>query len=273
LGDDDESRVKIARVRDATSGEIVFVEDDGGARLVGIDAPLPGGAGALGRTFARADVVVLAPLVPGKIVCVGRNYAAHAKELGNTVPEEPVLFLKPPSSVLDPGAPIVRPVHMSSLVHHEGELAIVVGRSLSHASADEARAAVWGYTIANDVTARDVQRREGVFGRAKGFDTFCPLGPVVVSADEILEPQDLSLRVLVNDEVRQHASTRAMVFPIARLLAFISRVMSLARGDVVLTGTPEGVGPLVAGDTVVVEVESIGRLENRVVDGPARAPW
>jgi 2-keto-4-pentenoate hydratase/2-oxohepta-3-ene-1,7-dioic acid hydratase in catechol pathway len=208
-------------------------------------------------------------IAPGKIVCVGRNYRAHAHELSHEVPEEPLLFLKPPSSVIGPGDPIVRPVHMSTLVHHEGELAIVVGTRLSHASAAEALAGIAGYTCGNDVTARDVQRKEGVFGRAKGFDTFCPLGPRVVPAADVRDPQALSLRVLVNGALRQAGNTADMVFPVGDLLSFISLVMTLVPGDVVLTGTPEGVGPLVAGDVVRVEIDGIGALENPVVDGAA----
>lgn len=212
---------------------------------------------------------VLAPVAPGKIVCVGRNYAAHARELGNEVPAEPKLFLKPPSSVVGPESPIVRPVHMSQLVHHEGELAVVLGRRLSHATQAEAAMAIFGYTIANDVTARDVQRAENAFTRAKGFDTFCPLGPCVVTADALSDPQCLDIRVRVDGDMRQEGNTRDMVFSVLQLLAWVSEVMTLEAGDVVLTGTPEGVGPLVAGNRVSVEIPGIGCLENPVVD----APW
>jgi 2-keto-4-pentenoate hydratase/2-oxohepta-3-ene-1,7-dioic acid hydratase in catechol pathway len=221
-----------------------------------------------GPPRSDAEVRLCAPAV-GKVVCVGRNYAKHAAELQNTVPEEPLLFLKPASSVIGPGRAIERPVHMSSLIHHEGELAVLIGRALRDASEAEALEAVAAYTCANDVTARDLQRSEGKFTRAKGFDTFCPLGPIYVTPDELGDPQALSLKVTVSGELRQDGNTRDMVFGVGLLLSFISRVMTLNPGDVVLTGTPEGVGPLEAGDTVSVEISGIGRLENPVVD---RAP-
>jgi 2-keto-4-pentenoate hydratase/2-oxohepta-3-ene-1,7-dioic acid hydratase in catechol pathway len=206
---------------------------------------------------------------PGKIVCVGRNYAAHAKELGNEVPDEPKLFMKPPSSVIGPGDAIVRPTHMSDLVHHEAELAVVIGAPLSHAGEDEAMAAVEGYTCANDVTARDLQRKDKAFTRGKGFDTFCPLGPVVIPASE-LDPGDLEVRcdVIRGGETleRQRGFTRDMVFPVPFLLSFISKIMRLEPGDLILTGTPEGVGDLLAGDEVRVEIPGIGVLSNPVVD-------
>lgn len=208
----------------------------------------------------------VAPCAPSKVVCVGRNYAAHARELGNALPAEPLLFLKPPSSIIGPGEAIVRPVHMSDEVHHEGELAVVLGSRLRHATLDEARAAVFGYTIANDVTARDVQRAENKFSRAKGFDTFCPLGPALIGAAVIPDAGDLELEVRVNGELRQRGRTSDMVFSIPTLLSYISRVMTLEPGDVVLTGTPEGVGPLVAGDRVEVSISGLGTLESPVVD-------
>jgi 2-keto-4-pentenoate hydratase/2-oxohepta-3-ene-1,7-dioic acid hydratase in catechol pathway len=225
--------------------------------------PDPVGQVPLGR--AR----LLAPATPSKIVCVGRNYAAHAKELQHEVPEEPLLFLKPPSSIIGPEEAIERPVAMSSLVHHEAELAVVLGRRLRDASAAEALAAAFGYTCANDVTARDLQRKEGKFTRAKGFDTFCPLGPHLVCGDELGDPHDLRLELTVDGELRQSGHASDMVFGVGALLSFISRVMTLEPGDVVLTGTPEGVGPLEAGQRVRVHIRGIGSLENPVVN---RAP-
>lgn len=243
--------------------------EDRGDTLVVLDAP-PWREGAKpGREVPREGARLLAPAEPSKIVCVGRNYAAHAKELGNEVPEEPLLFLKPSSALVGPGEAIVRPVRMSSLVHHEGELAVVLARRLRHASEDEARASVLGYAAANDVTARDIQRSENKFTRAKGFDTFCPLGPALVTADEVGAPDALELTVTVDDEVRQRASCSDMIFPVPALLSYISRVMTLEPGDVVLTGTPEGVGPLEAGQVVRVTLSGIGTLENPVVDEPA----
>jgi 2-keto-4-pentenoate hydratase/2-oxohepta-3-ene-1,7-dioic acid hydratase in catechol pathway len=204
---------------------------------------------------------------PGKIVCIGRNYVDHVKELGNEVPKEPVIFMKPPSSVIGDGDAIVRPVHLSALVHHEGELALVIGARASFVTEEAALSYVRGYTCANDVTARDLQRLDNHFTRAKGFDTFCPLGPAEVDAALVGDPQTLDITLSVNGEVRQRGNTRQMIHPIAKLLAYVTSIMTLEPGDVLLTGTPAGVGPLVAGDEVVVEIERVGRLRNRVVDG------
>jgi 2-keto-4-pentenoate hydratase/2-oxohepta-3-ene-1,7-dioic acid hydratase in catechol pathway len=198
---------------------------------------------------------------PGKIVCVGRNYREHAKELGNEVPAEPLLFFKPPSSVIADGGVIVLP-KASTQVEHEAEIGVVVGRTLRNAGEDEARDAVQALVALNDVTARDLQRRDGQWARAKGFDTFCPIGPVVETA---LDPMDLTVVCRVNGGERQRGHTRDMVFDPYALLAFISNVMTLLPGDVVATGTPEGVGPIVRGDWVEVEVSGVGVLRNPVV--------
>jgi 2-keto-4-pentenoate hydratase/2-oxohepta-3-ene-1,7-dioic acid hydratase in catechol pathway len=214
-----------------------------------------------GAPIPLADVALLAPVEPSKIVCVGRNYRAHAKELGNEVPAVPMIFLKPPSSVVGPQDAIRIPPQ-SKEVQHESELAVVIGRTLSRASAIEAKLAVFGYTALNDVTARDIQREEKQFTRAKGFDTFCPIGPVVETA---LDPLDLSVACRVNGAERQRGSTRDMVFDPFVLVAFVSNVMTLLPGDVVSTGTPEGVGPLQRGDWVEVEVQGVGVLRNPVV--------
>lgn len=256
-------------VRAILPGELepVWAEDRGDSLAVLSAAPWVEGHRRR-REVARANARLLAPAQPSKIVCVGRNYAAHAKELGNELPEEPLLFLKPPSSIVGPGAAIVRPVGMSSLVHHEGELAVVIGHRMRRARVEDVMGCVLGYTVGNDVTARDLQRKENKFTRAKGFDTFCPLGPALVTADEVGDPQALQLRVTVNGEVRQDASTGDMIFPVAALLSFISSVMTLEPGDVVLTGTPEGVGPLEAGQVVEVSISGIGTLESPVVDEP-----
>ena len=213
-----------------------------------------------GPPLPLAGLELLAPVAPTKVVCVGRNYAAHAKELGNEPPKEPLLFLKPSTAVVGPGAPIRLP-EQSSEVHHEAELAVVIGRTLTRASAQEARAAVFGFTCLNDVTARDIQRAEKQFTRAKGFDTFCPVGPVVETS---LDVSDLSVTCRVNGDVRQRGFTRDMTWDPFELLAFISRVMTLLPGDLVATGTPEGVGPIRAGDLVEVEISGIGVLANPV---------
>jgi 2-keto-4-pentenoate hydratase/2-oxohepta-3-ene-1,7-dioic acid hydratase in catechol pathway len=223
-------------------------------------APWAGGL-VEGKPIPLSEVTLLAPVEPSKIVCVGRNYAAHARELGNELPKIPLLFLKPPSAVVGPQDAIRCP-EQSSEVHHEAELGVVIARPLARASATEAKGAVFGYTCVNDVTARDIQREEKQFTRAKGFDTFCPVGPVVETS---LDPLDLSVVCRVNGSERQRASTRDMVFDPFALLAFISNVMTLLPGDVVATGTPEGVGVIRRGDWVEVEISGIGVLRNPVV--------
>ena len=213
---------------------------------------------------------LLAPVIPSKVVCVGKNYRAHAAELGGEVPDEPLFFLKPSSAVIGPGEPIRLPTDLSDEVHHEAELAVVIGALLQRVSPDEAMSGVLGYTCANDVTARDLQRRESQWFRGKGFDSFCPLGPAIATD---LDPGALRIRCTVDDEVRQDGTTADLIWDVATLLSDISQVVTLLPSDVVLTGTPAGVGPLRAGQRVRVEVEGIGVLENPVVDraGPDRA--
>jgi 2-keto-4-pentenoate hydratase/2-oxohepta-3-ene-1,7-dioic acid hydratase in catechol pathway len=206
---------------------------------------------------------LLAPVIPSKIVCVGKNYHDHAAELGTEVPDEPLFFLKPSSSVIGPGEPIRLPVDLSDEVHHEAELAVVIGALLQRVTPDQAAAGILGYTAANDVTARDLQRRENQWFRGKGFDTFCPLGPAIATD---LDPSALRIRCTVDGEVRQEGTTADLVWSVAELISEISQVATLLPSDVVLTGTPAGVGPLVAGQKVRVEVEGVGVLENPVVD-------
>ncbi len=223
-------------------------------------APWAGGLPE-GRPIPLAEVELLAPVEPSKIVCIGRNYRAHAKELGNEVPAVPLIFTKPPTAIVGPGEAIRYP-EQSKEVHHEAELGVVVGRALRRATASEARLAVFGYTCLNDVTARDIQREEKHFTRAKGFDTFCPVGPTVVTD---LDPLDVSVVCRVSGAERQRGTTRDMVHDPFALLAFISSVMTLLPGDVVATGTPEGVGAMKRGDWVEVEISGIGVLRNPVV--------
>jgi 2-keto-4-pentenoate hydratase/2-oxohepta-3-ene-1,7-dioic acid hydratase in catechol pathway len=201
---------------------------------------------------------------PGKIVCVGRNYVAHARELGNEVPERPLLFLKPPSAVVGAGESIELPPE-SARVEFEGEIGVVVGRRLRRASAEDARAAVRGIVAVNDVTARDLQRTDGQWTRAKGFDTFCPVGPEAPAPDDLAS---LAVVTRVNGEERQCGSASEMAFDIPTLLAYVSGIMTLEPGDLVATGTPAGVGPLAAGDVVEVEVVGYSTVRNPVV-GPA----
>ncbi len=203
---------------------------------------------------------LLPPAVPTKIIAIGRNYAEHAKELGNDTPPEPIIFLKPPSALLPPGGTIVRPPQ-SQRVDYEGELVVVIGKRAHDVKRDRWRDYVLGFTCANDVTARDLQKRDVQFTRAKGFDTFCPIGPCIETE---IDPSDLALTTRVNGQIRQKARTSMMIFPCAVLVEFISSVMTLEAGDVILTGTPAGVGPLAAGDNVEVEIEGIGTLRNHV---------
>jgi 2-keto-4-pentenoate hydratase/2-oxohepta-3-ene-1,7-dioic acid hydratase in catechol pathway len=208
-----------------------------------------------------SSVRLLAPLTPGKIICVGRNYVEHANELGNAVPEYPLLFMKPPSSVIGPEDKIVLPPQ-SKQVDHEGELVAVISKRGRWIPPEKASQYVLGYTVGNDVTARDLQKRDGQWTRAKGFDTFCPLGPWIETE---FDPTDSLITTRVNNEMRQMGSTREMVFSIAQLIAYTSSIMTLEPGDILFTGTPAGVGPLEAGNVVEVTVEGIGALRNPVV--------
>lgn len=207
------------------------------------------------------DVKLLSPVLPSKVVCVGKNYAEHAKEMGGEVPAEPVIFIKPNTTVIGEGDAIVCPPQ-SSNVHHEAELAIVISHLCKNVDVDRAGEVILGYTIANDVTARDIQHRDGQWTRAKSFDTFCPLGPWI---ETDLDTSNLDISCEVNGEVRQSGNTRDMVRSAHEMVVFISSVMTLLPGDVILTGTPAGVGPIVHGDEVVVTIEGIGALANPVV--------
>ena len=208
----------------------------------------------------RAEVKLLAPSQPSKIVCVGRNYVEHAKELGNEVPKVPLLFLKPPSSIISSGEAIVLPPQ-SAQVEHEAELVAVVGKRGRHITTEDARNYILGYTVGNDVTARDLQKTDGQWTRAKGFDTFCAFGPWI---DTDFDPSDAVVTCRVNGQMRQMASTRDMVFSVATLVAYISSVMTLEPGDLIFTGTPAGVGPLKPGDRVDVEIDGLGAISNPV---------
>ncbi len=221
--------------------------------------------GAFSREEARLpleEARILPPVVPSKIVCIGRNYAAHAREHQAEVPAVPLIFLKPPSSVIAHGESIVLPPQ-SQQVEHEAELAVVIGSRGRWLTPENALQHVLGYTIANDVTARDLQRSDGQWTRGKGFDTFCPLGPWIETE---FNPADALITCKVNGETRQLGSTRDMVFDIRQLLVFISSVMTLEPGDLILTGTPAGVSPLKEGDVVTISIEGLGVLENPVTD-------
>jgi len=208
-----------------------------------------------------SEARLLAPVQPSKILCIGRNFAEHAKEHDAEVPKVPLIFMKPPSAILDPGEPIVLPPQ-SQQVEHEAELVVVIGKRTRNVIAEEAHQHVYGYTVGNDVTARDLQRSDGQWTRAKGFDTFCPFGPWV---DTDFDPSDALITCKVSGQPRQMASTRDMVFNVGQLIAFISSVMTLEPGDLIFTGTPAGVGPLQPGDVVEVDIEGLGKLSNPVV--------
>jgi 2-keto-4-pentenoate hydratase/2-oxohepta-3-ene-1,7-dioic acid hydratase in catechol pathway len=226
----------------------------------------PSGVRLTGQRYPLAEVRLLAPVLPSKVVAVGKNYAGHAREMreliGNEPPAEPVIFLKPSTSVTGTGDPIAYPVKLSDRVDFEGELAVIIGRLCRDVPKERAEDVIFGYACANDVTARDLQARDGQWTRAKGFDTFCPLGPWMETG---ADPSDLGITTTVNGEVRQHARTRELLWDVPSLIAYVSSVMTLLPGDVLLTGTPEGVGPLTDGDEVSVTIESVGTLTNRVV--------
>ncbi len=209
------------------------------------------------------SVKLLPPVLPGKIIGVGRNYADHARELNHPIPDMPMLFLKAPSALIGPGDLIVTPPQ-SSQVEHEAELAVVIGKKARWVQPEQAHQVILGYTIANDMTARDLQRKDGQWTRSKAFDTFCPLGPWI---ETDFDPADAMITCHVNNEMRQMASTREMLFTVPQLVAFISSVMTLLPGDVILTGTPAGVGPVYPGDTISIKIEGIGELRNPVGAG------
>jgi 2-keto-4-pentenoate hydratase/2-oxohepta-3-ene-1,7-dioic acid hydratase in catechol pathway len=264
--------MRIARFAHATGFSFGVVEGEPGAGPQGltvaeIDGHPFGQLRFTSQRWALADVRLLSPILPSKVVCVGRNYVEHAAELGNEVPAEPLIFLKPSTSVIGLDDAVRLPPQ-SRQVEHEAELAVVIGppgaRRVDRAGAQRA---IFGYACANDVTARDLQRNDVQWTRAKGFDSFCPLGPWIVTD---LDPGDLEVRCEVgqdprNREVRQLGRTKDMVFDVPTLVSYISHVMTLLPGDVVLTGTPAGVGPLVDGDTVAVRIEGLGELVNPVV--------
>ncbi|EOM76236.1 FAA hydrolase family protein [Rhodococcus rhodnii] len=214
-----------------------------------------------GRSWPLADVRLLAPILATKVIAIGKNYAAHAAEMGGEAPAEPVIFLKPNTSIVGPGAPIVLPPS-SSQVDYEGELAVVIGRPCKDVPAAKALDVVLGYTVANDVTARDQQRADGQWTRAKGYDSFCPLGPWIETS---LDPSELDIETTLDGEVVQRSSTSLLLHDVPAMIEWVSRVMTLLPGDVILTGTPEGVGPLRAGSSVSVTVGGIGTLTNPVV--------
>jgi 2-keto-4-pentenoate hydratase/2-oxohepta-3-ene-1,7-dioic acid hydratase in catechol pathway len=235
-------------------------EDD--AVVVALNGdPLYVGLHLSSKEYPLADVRLLSPVLPrSKVVGIGRNYAAHAAEMGSDVPDEPLMFLKPNTSVVGPDDPVFYP-SQSQEVHYEGELAVVIGRICRDVPAAKAKDVIWGYTVGNDVTARDLQRKDGQFTRGKGFDSFCPLGPWVETE---LDVSDLAVRTYLNGDLKQDGRTSDLIFDVPTLIEHVSAVMTLLPGDVILTGTPEGVGPMQPDDEVEVFVEGIGNLTNKV---------
>ena len=248
---------------------VIEVVEGREAIVRGIEPYLPGPtqAGTVERRLSRPlpldQVKLLAPVAPSKIVCVGRNYREHAKELGNELPAEPLLFFKPPSAVIGPGATIRRP-RIAERVDHEAELGVIIGKTCSRLADDEpVRPFIHGYTCVNDVTARDLQKKDGQWTRAKGFDTFCPVGPGV--STDPAPWAGVAVQARVNGELRQDGNTRDFIFSLGQVIRYITRVMTLLPGDLICTGTPAGVGPLQSGDLVEVTVEGVGTLANVVL--------
>ena len=252
--------MKIGRYE--SDGRISFgIVDPKGGTVREIDGDPFDGIRETGAVRRLSEVRLLAPVAPSKIVAVGLNYRDHAKEMGKKIPEEPLIFLKAPSALNRPGGDVVYPA-ASRRVDYEAELAVVIGKRAKDVSEGEAPSVILGYTGINDVTARDLQTKDGLYARAKGFDTFAPLGPWIETE---LDPSGLSVRCTVNGVVRQDGNTREMGASVFRLVEFISHVMTLLPGDVIATGTPPGVGPVQVGDEMTVEVEGIGTLTNRIV--------
>ncbi len=251
---DDEPRYGIVESDDpdGLTGTVALLDSD----------PLYRPVQLTGERLQLADVRLLAPVIPrSKVVCVGRNYAEHAAEMGNEVPKEPLIFMKPNTAVIGPRDGIVYPEQTQDL-HFEGELAVVIGRICRDLPPERAPEVIFGYTIANDVTARDLQKSDGQWARAKGFDTFCPLGPWINTE---LDVADLAVTTTLNGEPRQKGRTAQFIFDVPTLLAYITSFTTLLPGDVVLTGTPAGVGPMLPGDEVAVSIEGIGTLTNKVI--------
>ncbi len=236
------------------------LEDDATITVITGD-PIYSGIQKTAATVAVSKVRLLAPVIPrSKVVCIGKNYADHAAEMGGVVPDEPIIFLKPNTSVIGPNDTIVWP-DMSERVDHEAELAIVIGRLCKDVPVEKVNDVIFGYTIANDVTARDLQKKDGQWTRAKGFDTFCPIGPWI---DTDFIPGTQKITATINGELKQSAQLSDMMFKVPEIINFVSRVMTLLPGDIILTGTPAGIGPMVAGADATMAIEGLGVLTNRV---------
>ncbi|WP_067571613.1 fumarylacetoacetate hydrolase family protein [Nocardia acidivorans] len=253
--------MRLGRVASPDGVAFVSIEGDGGDAVAREIAEHPFGTPTFtGRSWPLADVRLLAPILASKVICIGKNYADHAAEMGGPAPADPVIFIKPNTSIIGPNVPIMLPPS-SSQVDYEGELAIVIGRPCKDVPAAQAYQVILGYTVANDVTARDQQRHDGQWTRAKGYDTFCPLGPWIETS---LDPSDLAISTELDGEQKQSSRTSLLLHDIPKMIEWVTTVMTLLPGDVILTGTPAGVGPMQAGQSVSVTVEGIGTLTNPV---------
>jgi len=251
--------MKVARFSSGTGARYGIIDGDEIVVLTG--DPMFNGFESTDERLPLSEIKIVAPVIPrSKVVAIGRNYSEHAKELGNETPTEPMMFLKPNTSVVGPGDAIMLPPQ-SEHVSFEGELAVVIGSIAKNVAEADADSVIFGYTIANDVTARDLQKKDGQWSRAKGFDTFCPLGPVIETEFAVASQ---SIRTTVNGDVKQDGTVDQMVHSVASLVAYASSVFTLLPGDLILTGTPAGVGPIVHGDTVEITIEGIGTLSNPV---------
>ncbi|WP_347955912.1 fumarylacetoacetate hydrolase family protein [Gordonia aichiensis] len=255
--------MKLGRIASPDGVAFVAIEGDPGNETAREIAEHPfGDPKFTGRTWPLSQTRLLAPILATKIIAIGKNYAAHAAEMGGEAPADPVIFLKPNTSIVGPEAPIVRPAS-ATRVDFEGELAVVIGRPCKDVPAAKAKDVILGYTVANDVTERDQQKYDGQWTRGKGYDTFCPLGPWIVTD---LDPSDVAIKTELDGQVKQSSRTSLMLHDIGEIIEWVSSVMTLLPGDVILTGTPEGIGPMVAGQRVSVTVDGIGTLSNPVVD-------
>lgn len=254
--------MRLARIASPDGVAFVSIDGDDDGLVAREIAEHPFGTPTFtGRSWPLADVRLLAPILASKVVCMGKNYLGHIQEMGGEAPEDPVIFLKPNTAIIGPNTPIQLPANASP-VHHEGELAVVIGRPCKDVPAAKAASVILGYTIANDVSARDQQQADGQWMRAKGHDTFCPVGPWIVTD---VDPSDLEIRTEVNGQLRQQSRTSLMIHDIGAIIEWASAVMTLLPGDLILTGTPAGVGPIEDGDTVSISIEGIGTLTNPVI--------
>lgn len=255
--------MRLGRIASPDGVAFVSIEGTGGAATAREIAEHPFGTPTFtGRSWPLADTRLLAPILASKVICIGKNYAAHAAEMGSEAPENPVIFIKPNTSIIGPQASIRRP-KSSDRVDYEGELAVVIGRPCRDVKASAAKDVILGYTVGNDVTARDQQKADGQWTRGKGHDSFCPLGPWIETE---LDPSDLEIRTELDGEVKQRSRTSLLLHDVGEIVEWISAVMTLLPGDVILTGTPEGIGPMTAGQEVSVTIEGIGTLTNPVAD-------